>query len=109
MKVFQKFQKFRVLWHGRTEITEVPGGCKRCCTRTPGIVARGVRNSQKFKVRVWMSYRTNRSSGTGMKVLRNFQKFRVLWHGCTELTEVPGTGVNVLQNLQKFRVRVLPG
>ena len=25
MKVLQNFQKFRVLWHGRTELTEVPG------------------------------------------------------------------------------------
>ena len=57
-----------------------------------------------------MSYRTNRSSGTGMKVLQNFQKFRVLlWHGRTELTEVSGTGMNALQNFQKFRVRVIPG
>ena len=52
MKVLQNFQKFRVLWHGRTELAEVPGGYKRCCTLTPGIVARGVQNSQKFRVRV---------------------------------------------------------
>ena len=44
MGVLQNLQKFRVLWHGRTELTEVPGGYKRCCTRTPGIVARGVQN-----------------------------------------------------------------
>ena len=52
MKLLQNFQEFRVLWHGRTELTEVPGGYNRCCTRTPGIVARGVQNSQKFRVRV---------------------------------------------------------
>ena len=46
MKVFKNFQKFLVLWHGRTKLTEVPGGYKRCCTRTLGIVARGVQNSQ---------------------------------------------------------------
>ena len=97
------------MWHGRTELTEVPGGYERCCTRTPGIVARGVQDSQTVWVRVCMSYRTNRSSGTGMKVLQNFQKFRVLWHRRTELAEVPGTGMNALQNLQKFRVRVIPG
>ena len=34
------------------ELTEVPGGHKKCCTRTPGIVVRGVQNSQKFRVRV---------------------------------------------------------
>ena len=28
MKVLQNFQKFRVLWHGRTELTEVPGRTK---------------------------------------------------------------------------------
>ena len=38
--------------HGCTELTEVPGGCKKCCTRTPGILARGVQDSQKFRVRV---------------------------------------------------------
>ena len=45
MKVLQNFQKFRVLWHGRTEPTEVPSEYKRCCTRAPGIVARSVQNS----------------------------------------------------------------
>ena len=25
-----------------TELTEVPGGYKKCCTRAPGVVARGV-------------------------------------------------------------------
>ena len=40
MKVLQNFQKFRVLWHGRTELPAVPG-----------IVAR--------------AYRTYRSSGYG--------------------------------------------
>ena len=52
MKVLHNFQKFRVLWHGRTKLAELPGGYKWCCTRTPGIVARGVHNSQKFRVRV---------------------------------------------------------
>ena len=28
LKVLQNFQKFRVLWHGRTELTEVPGRYK---------------------------------------------------------------------------------
>ena len=92
MGVLQNFQKCRLLWHGRTQPTQVPGGYKWFCARTPGIVARGVQNSQKFRVRVWTSYRTNRNSGTGMKVLQNFQKCRVLWHGRTELAEAPGTG-----------------
>ena len=45
MKELQNFQKFRVLWHGRTELTEFPHGYKRCCTGTSGIVARGVQHS----------------------------------------------------------------
>ena len=45
IEVLKKSQKFRVLWHGRTELTEVPGGNKNCFTRTPGIVARGIHNS----------------------------------------------------------------
>ena len=41
-----------VLWHGRTDLTEVPGTGMNV-----------VQNSQKFFVRVWMLYRTHRSSG----------------------------------------------
>ena len=56
MEVLQNSQKFRVLWHGHTELTEVPGGykniCKECCIRTPGNIGRVVQNSQKFRVRV---------------------------------------------------------
>ena len=95
MDVLQNSHRFRVLWHGRTELTQVPGGYKKCCTRTPGIVAQ---------------YRTHRSSGygyecpteltevpgTGMKVLQNFQKFRVLWHGRIKLSEVPGRYENAV-------------
>ena len=87
MEVLQNSQKFRVVWHGRTELTEVPDGCKTRCTRTPGIVARGAQNPQKFRVR---PTELTEVPGTGMKVLQNFQKFRVLWHGRTELTEVSG-------------------
>ena len=67
MKVLQNFQKFRVMWHGRTELTEVPGGHKMCCTRTPGIVAWGVQNLD----------RTHRSSGHYGTGVQNIQKFRV--------------------------------
>ena len=63
MEVLQNSQKFRNLWRGRTELTEVPGGYKKCCTRTPGIVARRVQNSEV--------------PGTAMNVLQNSQKFRV--------------------------------
>ena len=65
------------LWHGRTELTELSGGYKKCCTRTPGILARGVQSLQKFRVRVRMSYRTHRISGYGYESL-------------AELPEVPG-------------------
>ena len=41
MEVLQKSQKFRVLWHGRTDITEVRGTGMN-----------GIRNSQKPRVRV---------------------------------------------------------
>ena len=58
----QNLQKFRVgikmlypypryLWHGRTELTEVPD---------TGISV--VQNVLKFRVRVWMCYKTYRSS-----------------------------------------------
>ena len=79
MEELQKFQKFRVFRHGRTELTQVPGGYNRCCIRTPGIVA--------------PVYKTHRSSGYGYECF-------------TELTDVPGTGMNVLQNSHEFRVWV---
>ena len=65
MKVLQNFQKFRVLWHGRTELTEVPGRYKNAVpvprvlwhgrtdlTEVPGTGMNVVQNSQKFFVRV---------------------------------------------------------
>ena len=97
MEVLRNSQKFRVLWHGRTELTEVPGGSKKHCTPTPGIVARGGQNSQNFRVRVRMSYRTHRS-----------HLYRL--GRCTELIEVPGTG-NTRENTRprgrsRFEVEV---
>ena len=82
--VLQNFQKFRVrVWkcHGTHRCSgycgtgvqnsqEVPDRYKKCCTRTPGIVARGVQNSHKFRVRVLMP-------GYGYESL-------------TELPDVPG-------------------
>ena len=66
-----------MLWHGRTELTEVRGRYKNVVPVPRVFVAR--------------AYRAYRSSGYG--------------HACrTELTEVPGTGMNVLQNLQKLFV-----
>ena len=77
MEVLQNSLEFQVLRHGRTELTEGPSGYKKCCIRTPGIVARVVHDSQKFRVRVRKSYITSRSSGYGYERL-------------TELPEVPG-------------------
>ena len=65
-KVLQNFQTFRVLWHGRTELTEVPGRYENAVPVPQIFVA--------------LTYRTNTElPGTGMNVLQNFQKFRV--HG----------------------------
>ena len=63
MKVFQNFPNFRVLWHGRTELTQVPGRYKNAVpvprvlwrtdlTEVPGTDMDVVQNSQKF--RVWV-------------------------------------------------------
>ena len=67
MKVLKNFQKFRVLRHGRTELTEVQGRYKNDVsvprvlwhgrtdlTEVPGTGMNVVHNSQKFFVRVWM-------------------------------------------------------
>ena len=78
MNVLQNFQKFRVLWHGRPDLTEVPGRYTNAVpvprvlwhgrtdlTEVPGTGMNVVHSSQKFFVRVWMLYRTHRSSGYG--------------------------------------------
>ena len=51
MKVLQKFQEFRVLWHGRTELPEVPGRYKNAVPVPRVFVA--------------LAYRTYRYSGYG--------------------------------------------
>ena len=52
-EVLQNSQKFRVLWHGRTELTEVPGGYKKKAVLVPRVFC-GTG-----------AYRVNRSSGYG--------------------------------------------
>ena len=65
MEVLQNSQKSRVLWHGRTELTEVPRRYKNAVpvpqvlwhgrtdlTEVPGTGMNIVQNSQKFRVRV---------------------------------------------------------
>ena len=113
-----------------TELTEVPGGYKKCYPHS------GYCGTGRTKLTELFGYGYECPTGlievprTGMKVLQNLQKFRVLWHGRTELkevpgryknavpvsrvlwqgrtdlTEVPGTGMNVVQNSQNFFVRV---
>ena len=73
----QNSQKFRVLWHGRTELTEVADRYKKFVPVPLVSVAR--------------AYRAYRSFGCRYECR-------------TELAEVPDTDMNVLQNLQKFFV-----
>ena len=82
---------------------EVPGGYKKCRTRTPGIVARDVQNSRKLRVRVWKSCRTSRSSGYCGTGVQNLQKFRA---GVKMVYPYPGYCSTVVQILHKFRVPV---
>ena len=70
--MLQNSQKFRVLWHGRTKLTEVArAGIKMLypylrylwhwCTKlteVPGTGMKVVQNLHKFRARAWMSYRT---------------------------------------------------
>ena len=98
----------------------------------PGYCATVLQKSQKFRVRVWGSYITYRSSAYGYGSVTDLTEVPgvvalayithrssgqvsyknavpvpgYLWHWRTELGEVPGTGMNVVQNLKKFRVRV---
>ena len=81
MKVSQNFQKFRVLWRGRTELTEVPGRCKNAVP-VPRVLWHGRTDLTEVP-------------GTGTNA---------------ELTEVLCAGVDVVVlNSQKFQVRVIPG
>ena len=81
MTVLHNFRNFRVLWHGCTELTEVPGRYEKAVP-VPRVCAE-------------LAYRTYRSSGHGYECP-------------TKLAEVPGTDINALQNSQKFQVRVIP-
>ena len=59
MEVLQNFQNFRVLWHGRTEFSEVPGRYKHAVPVPRVFVA--------------PAYRTSKSSGYGYESYkRNF-------------------------------------
>ena len=106
--------------------TNFQGSCSVGGLWIPGKGMGVLHNLQKFRVRVWNSYRTSEVlggygyacrtelpevPGTGIKVLQNFQKIRVLWHesrtGMKMLSRTPDIcGIGV-QNLQKSRVRVI--
>ena len=62
MKVFRSFQKLRLFWHGRTELTEVQGRYK---------------NALPVPRVMWQSYRFSKSSGYGVNVVQNSQKLFV--------------------------------
>ena len=62
-EVLQNSQKFWVLWHGRTELTDVPGRYKNAVPVPRVFVAR--------------AYRAYRSSGYGYEFVQNIEKFRV--------------------------------
>ena len=83
MKVLQHFRKFRVLWHGRAELTKVSGRYKYAVP-VPPVLWHGRTDLTE-------------APGTGMNVVY------------TALTEVLCTGMDFAHNSQKFRARVIPG
>ena len=64
MEVLQNSQKFRVLWLGRTELTEIPGRYKNAVYPYPGYLWHGRTELSEVQ-------------GTDMNVVQNLQKFRV--------------------------------
>ena len=68
----------------------------------PGYCATVQLNSQKFRVRLWKSSKTLRSSGCGIQVLQNSQKFQA---GIQLLCLYPGYCGTGVHNFERFRVR----
>ena len=115
VKVLQNFQNSRVLWHGRTELPEVPGRYKHDVPvprvfaapraerpEIPDTVMSVLQKLQKFFVDLCPGY--------GLCVLYEHNENRKVGYGyeCREeLTDVPGTGW-VVENSQKSRTRVMP-
>ena len=96
-KVLQHFQNFRVLWHGRTELPEVPSRYKHTVPVPRVFVA--------------PAYRTSRSSGYGYEYPTEVTEVLCRVWFCVNPTdrtkiESSGTGMNLVQNSQTFRVRV---
>ena len=89
-------QKFRVLWHGRTEHTEVPGRYKNAVLVSRVFVARAYRAYRSSGYGYECRTELTEVPGTGAKVIQNSEKFEVLWYRRTELTEVPGRYKNAV-------------
>ena len=71
MKVLQNLQKFRVLWHGRTKLTEVPGSGMNV-----------LHNLQKFRLRVIPGLMHTPSGGGGSFIeVEDF--IQLAWHVLT--------------------------
>ena len=105
MNVLQNFQNFRVLWHGRTELPEVPGRYKNavpvprvfvapayrtsrssgygyeCPTEVSGVLWREIAGINTPGMVLCVPYRQNENG-----------KFGFGYECRTELADVPGTG-----------------
>ena len=112
----QNSQKFQVLRHRRTELTQVPGMVQKGFTCTPGIVAQAYRTHRRSRYGYERHTELTEVPGIGTEVVHSSQKFRVLWHRRTNSQKFRvgrkklytyagycGTGV---QNVEQFRVRV---
>ena len=95
MDVYQAYQSVGYGWYGCLYPYPYPTPC--ILTRPflePGYFAAGVPNIPRYRVRVWMLYRTYQRVGYGC--------------GCgTKLTKGSGTGMDVVPSLPKCRVRVV--
>ena len=78
MRVLQNFQKFQVLWQGRTELAEVPGRYKNAVP-VPRVLWHGCTDLTELP-------------GTGVNADRTHRSSLYGYECCTELREVAGTG-----------------
>ena len=133
MEVLQNSQKLRVMWHGRTELTEKFRAGTRNAVPVPRVLWHGTYRTHgscgygygslaqlpEVPGIVARAYRTYRSSGQVQKcctrtsgiLARSHRSYISCGYGYefrTELTEVLCTGMDVVQNSQKFRVWVIP-
>ena len=82
MKVLQNFQKFPVLWHGHTELAEVPGRYENVVPVPREYVALAYRSYISSVYGYGMSYRSYRSSGYGQnpgKYTAFGEEFNLKW------------------------------